>query len=75
MADRIRIEAFGRHMDIERIDDRWVTFLRGNEGKRRPAPDVLIPASLEKSDIIDYLEDLLHESASEKHPNVIVLDA
>ena len=40
------------------------------EGKRRPARDIVIPAGLAATEIQGYLADLLHEQATERHPTV-----
>jgi hypothetical protein len=72
--NRIRLNAFGRYLEIERVDNKWVAFDKGNEGKRRRATDIVILSSLKKSELITYVDDLLHESATERHPNIINLD-
>jgi hypothetical protein len=55
-----RFDVFGRHeVDVERRDDRWVVYLRG-EGKRREHPTPLIPRSPEDG-LAGYLEDQPHE--------------
>jgi hypothetical protein len=72
--NRLKLLAFGRFLDIERVDNKWVAFDKGNEGKRRKATDIIIPSSLKQTELISYLDDLLHESATEIHPNIIDLD-
>ena len=72
--NRLRLNAFSRFIDIERINNQWVVFDKGNEGKRRKASDIVIPSSLKQSELITYLDDLLHESASVNCPNIIDLD-
>jgi hypothetical protein len=46
----------------------------GPEGKRRPAPELVIPEHITKSDMALYLGDLCHEWATEQHPDVRRLD-
>lgn len=70
--DRLRFDVFGRRLDVEWTEDGWVAFLPGNDGKRRSA-DIPIPAGLDAKDIVRYLDDLFHESASAKHPAVRLL--
>ena len=72
--NRLRLNAFGRIMDIERIDNTWIAFDKGNEGKRRQASDIVIPSSLKHDELITYLDDLFHESASVSFPNIFDLD-
>lgn len=59
---------------VERIDNQWIVFDKGNEGKRRRARDIVIPSSLKSAELITYLDDVPHESASEKCPNIIDVD-
>ena len=72
--DRLRVNAFGRFLEIEWTNHQWVAFDKGNEGKRRKARDIVIPASLSSTELIAYLDDLLHERATKSHPEVIELD-
>ena len=71
---RLRLNAFGRLLDIERVDNKWIAFDRGHEGKRRRATDIAIPSSLKKGELTTYLDDLLHESATESRPTIVDLD-
>ncbi|MDH3693682.1 MAG: hypothetical protein OER96_03820 [Gammaproteobacteria bacterium] len=72
--NRLRLNVFGRFLDIERVGNKWIAFDKGNEGKRRRATDIVIPSSLKQSELITYLDDLLHESATASSPNIIDLD-
>ena len=38
--------------------------LLGNEGKKRPANDIVLPAHLKEADLVEYIADLCHEWAS-----------
>lgn len=69
----MKINAFGRRLDIRRVDGRWVVFAPGSDGKRRKLPDILIPAELGQNELVVFLDDLLHEWASAEHPSVIEL--
>ena len=69
----LKLNAFGRIIAIERKGDAWLAFDWGNEGKHRLATDIAIPPFLEKEEIMGYLDDLLHESASMDFPHVIIL--
>ena len=71
---RLRLNVFGRLLDIERVDNKWIVFDSGNEGKRRKATDIIIPSSLKQAELTTYLDDLLHESASVSCPKIIDLD-
>ncbi len=73
-SQRLKIDAFGRRLDIERRDDAWVVYVPGNEGKRRRARDIVIPSHLARAELAAFLDDLLHESASHEHPSVVVVE-
>ena len=61
----MRYSVFGRKViEITRCDSEWQAFFIGNEGKKRNAEGVLIPSSLGKDEIEDYLADLFHEWAT-----------
>lgn len=66
----IRFDVFGRQIAVERSDFGWEVYFLGDEGKRRPARDVLIPSSVTEAELEGYLFDIFHESASPDHPKV-----
>ncbi|MEM9301349.1 MAG: hypothetical protein AAGE01_04520 [Pseudomonadota bacterium] len=61
---RLKFDVFGREVHIERRGDRWQAYYPGNDGKRRPAPDIIIPASIAEAELLQYLDDLCHEWAT-----------
>ena len=63
------VEVFGRRLLVERSEAGWRAYEPGADGKRRAAPDVLIPAFVVTDDeLLRYLADLLHERARpERH--------
>ena len=65
---------FGRQVLVVATDSGWDVFYPGPDGKRRPAPDIVVPADIHESEIERYLDDLCHEWASERHPRVVRLD-
>jgi len=66
----MRIDAFGRELEIQRVGDRWRVRDVGVEGKTRPAHDIRIPGSVPEEALLTYLDDLLHETATARHPRV-----
>ena len=70
----LRFNVFGREVLVIASDKGWATFYPGNEGKRRPAPEIVIPSDLTESEISQYLDDLCHEWATEKHPHVTQIE-
>lgn len=70
----LRCDVFGRHVLVMASENGWAAFYLGAEGKRRPAPDIVVPADVPESDIEQYFGDLCHEWATERRPIVKGLD-
>jgi len=70
----MRVNAYGRIVEIIRTDNSWRVFYIGGEGKKRLAEDIIIPPEIEESNLIAYLEDLLHEWASGKYPHILTVN-
>jgi hypothetical protein len=68
-----KLNAYGKLLDIEFIDGKWVAFRRGNDGKRTRVSNLAIPSDLDREGVVTYIADLLHESATERNPDVTVL--
>ena len=69
-AESLLFDVFGRIMQAQRIDGRWQLFLVGDEGKKRPVPDVTVPPHLSAEELLTFLDDVYHEYASPSHPSV-----
>ncbi len=70
----LKFDLFGRELHVSRNKHGWQAFYPGSEGKRRPARDIAIPGNLKESDLAQYLDDLCHEWATERHNSVKRLD-
>ena len=70
----LKFDVFGRNVLILEKDGGWEAFYLGNEGKRRPAPDIPVPSSIAASDMAQYLDDLCHEWATDRNSSVKRLD-
>ena len=70
----MRFEVYGTQVLVSRTNDHWIAYYLGAEGKKRPASDIVVPADMPESDIEQYLGDLRHEWATERHPSVNRLD-
>jgi len=70
----LKFDLFGRQVLITASENGWAAFYLGAEGKRRPGRVIVVPAGLPESDIQQYLDDLFHEWATERHPSVKRLD-
>jgi hypothetical protein len=62
-ARTLRFDVYGRfQLEVARGAGAWIVH-RVTEGRRRRAPDIVIPPDLEERAIPRYLDDLLHELA------------
>ena len=60
----MKLNVFGKMIEIVRVHAGWKAFYFGNEGKKRPANDIVLPAHLKEADLVEYIADLCHEWAS-----------
>ena len=70
----LRFDVYGRTVGVLREDGRWRVVFLGEDGKHRDAPGVVVPPSLEASDLARHLADVFHESARPGRPDVVPLD-
>ena len=70
----MKLNVFGRIVEIIKDKDRWSVFYLGSEGKKRLADDILVPSSIKEEEIVEYIADLCHEWANPKNNTVTVLD-
>ena len=68
--DSIKFDVYGKQIMVSRTGNRWNVDYMGDQGKRRPATDILIPDFISESEIEQFLSDLCHEWATEDHPVV-----
>ncbi len=61
---------FGRIMAIERVEGRWNGYWMGTDGKRRKA-ELAIPSDVERKELVQYLYDIYHESATPTNGDVV----
>ncbi|MCD4723042.1 MAG: hypothetical protein K8S13_24760 [Desulfobacula sp.] len=69
----MKFNVYGRKIEIIKSLNGWDVFYIGNEGKKRTAHDIIILIDLKESEIVGYLEDLLHEWATAKNHSVFKL--
>jgi hypothetical protein len=74
MTAAMKFDVFGTIVEVSRREDCWTAFYLGQEGKKRPAEDIVIPANVSEGDIRRYLADVRHEYATAERPEVIQLD-
>ncbi len=71
----MRFDLFGRKkVDIIQSDMKWKVFILGADGKRREANDIIIPSTVKEDQLIEYLDDLLHEWATNKNNKIYKLE-
>ncbi len=70
----LRFDVFGRRVLIAESNNGWITFYLGDDGKRRSAPDIVVPSEIPESQIAQCFDDICHEWATEHHPSVKQLD-
>ena len=69
----LKFSVFGQRVVVERSETGSDEFYPG-EGKRRPATDIMIPPDLQEAEIEQYLSDLCHEWATDRHLTVFGLE-
>lgn len=72
-APELRFDVYGRRIAIGRRGENWIAWELGTDGKRRPA-DFQIPHFIDEVELVQYLADLFHESATHNHGGVRRLD-
>ena len=70
----LKFDLYGSPVLVSRDGDRWITYYLGIEGKRRRAPDIVVPSDMPAAEIKHYLGDLCHEWATDRHPAVRQID-
>ena len=59
-----------QRVEVLRRDEAWRVFYLGDEGKKRLAADIVIPAGVAECDLAQYLADVRHEFATPRNPEV-----
>jgi len=66
----IKLDVFGKQVLAIHTNDGWEMFHLSEGGKRRPATEIFVPNFVKETEIENYIEDICHEWATERHPNV-----
>ena len=72
MSTPVKLDVFGKRMLVEWSEGTWRTYLLGADGKRSLA-NVPIPESITEDELVQYFDDLYHESATPQRPAVVRL--
>ncbi|NIF47847.1 hypothetical protein F3J28_08710 [Enterobacter sp. Ap-1006] len=72
----LHFDVFGRRLGVKKVSEQWLLYrVDPNEGKYSRIYDVVIPAWLTEEELPAWLGDIYHEAASEKHPDVRLINA
>ncbi len=74
MSKLIKLEVFGRQVMAAKSGQGWQIYCLSEDGKRRPALDIMVPAFVTESEIVNFIADLCHEWATDKYPEVRQID-
>lgn len=69
----MKIDVYGKEVEVIQSGNDWVAFYPGNDGKKRNAEDIKIPAGIKQSEVVVLIADLCHEWARPGHREVEVL--
>ena len=70
----MKLNIYGKKIEIIRYGENWKVFYLGNEGKKRIADDIVIPESLKEEELKDYIQDLFHEWSIPSNNQIIEID-
>jgi len=59
-----RFEVYGRRIAVQSTGSGRECFLPGADGKRRRAPDIVVPDLVPDDEVLQDVADLLHECAA-----------
>ncbi|NPE55810.1 hypothetical protein HLB25_17220 [Dickeya dadantii] len=66
---------FGRIIGVKRHQQQWLVFhVNLNERKYSPLHEVVIPDDVAEEEIPVWLDDVFHEEASDKYPQIFRIE-
>lgn len=65
---QIKYNVYGRIILTQKSEKGWNLYYLGDEGKMRPAADLMVPSFIEENELEEYLSDICHEWVTDKHP-------
>lgn len=69
----IKLNVYGKMVSAQKTEQGWKVFFLGDDGRRRPATDLIIPSYITEEEIEGYLSDMCHEWATNKNSDVYKL--
>jgi hypothetical protein len=70
----LKFDVPGWDVAVVRTESGWQAFYLGNDGKRRPASDIIVPSNITETEMGQYLDDLCHEWATDRNTSVNRVD-
>lgn len=68
----MKLNVFGRVVEVLRENDQWVFYSLGDGIKRREN-GIVIPAELSETELITFIADIFHESATPQNSDIKIL--
>ena len=72
-SSKMKINVYGKIIEVIKKDNCWRVFYVGSEGKKRLANDLVIPSELHKDEFLKYIADLCHEWETKVNNKVEIL--
>ena len=72
MTIRLKLDAYGKKLELIRENNQWVIFELG-EGKKTRSNDIYIPEEYNQEQVLQFLEDMFHERARPDFPKIKIL--
>jgi hypothetical protein len=69
----MKLDAYGKRLEVNKENNQWIIYELG-EGKKTQSKDIYIPESYSQDQVIQFLEDLLHERATPEFPSIKIID-
>lgn len=69
----MKLNAYGKKLEVLWEDEAWVIYELG-DGKKRRSNDLYIPSEYSPDEVIGFLEDMLHESATPENPAIEIIE-
>ena len=70
---KMKINVYGKIVEVVKKDDCWRVFYVGSEGKKRLANDLVIPSELHSDELLEFIADLCHEWETKTNNKVEIL--
>ena len=70
----MKLNVFGKLIEVVKKNNGWNVFIIGSEGKKRLANEIVIPPELQEDEIVDYITDLCHEWETKSNNKVEIIE-